>query len=287
MKKRSFVLGIISNIGKSKSINQDSILVEIGENRSGEFGLFVVADGMGGHYAGEYASRLSVGMLRTWWHHVLPSKADMGQIYETLRETVMNINKCVYEYGISIEKTVGTTLTVFFVKEDTYKIMHIGDCRIYRIGQSGKKNDMKPQLVPDIEQLTQDHTLIAKQIREGTLNIEDTRMQPARNILTDCIGVKEYIELFEYTGKMSKDDIFLICSDGFYNRLEESEIVGVIGRHSSMGLYPQTTLEQLVELLYKRDEKDDVSAILIDQEHETRWGMMNGLKRNQQIFSKI
>ncbi len=256
MSRNNFKIGILSDAGNTKVINQDNVLVEIGENKAGEFGLFAVADGMGGLSNGETASLLCVDMLKAWWNSELKDFFKLGEIDfinsvgNSLEELFASINKSVRAYSESTGKKTGTTLTLLFIHKDSFLIKHIGDSRVYRVNR-------------DITQLTFDHTWVAAQVMRGNMDKEEARRHPDRNVLTQCLGVRSDIDVFELTGTISSKDTFLICSDGFYNSLDEEEILGLIGYGEKSEEAFQALLGKLMEQGRSRGEKDNISAIIV------------------------
>ncbi len=261
MDNRSFLMGALCNIGKVKKSNQDSILVKVGHYDHEEFGLFVVADGLGGLAHGERASFMVTEECKKWWEEELSAMlcSDMhiniDVIQKQLGFLIQRINKKIFEYAGSINARVGSTLSMLFLFKDMYVIKHIGDSRIYRISGT-------------MEQMTEDHSWVAQQVREGKMTQKTAKTHAKRNILTRCLGVSEDIDLFETMGYVNKEDLFLLCSDGFYNDLDEREISDAIHRYlqSDQGDI-QETVVALFRRVVNRGARDNISAIII-QQHE-------------------
>ncbi|MFZ5988213.1 MAG: PP2C family protein-serine/threonine phosphatase [Bacillota bacterium] len=258
MLKRSFSIGALTDVGNVKKINQDNILVRIGDGSLGEFGLFVVADGMGGLAAGETASRMIVNGFSSWWDNKLSSmlntdeNLNIGIVNKELDTLIRAINSDIIDFGLSINDKVGSTLSMLFIYGSTYLIKHIGDSRVYLINSSMTK-------------LTEDHSWVALQVREGKMTPEEARNHPKRNILTRCIGVTHDIEIFETGGEIRPEDSFVLCSDGFYNYLDENEIhEGIIsGKEDDDNV--QEYLVHLLEKVKLRGAHDNVSVIAVCQ----------------------
>lgn len=258
MRKRSFAIGALSEIGYVKRTNQDRILIKIGEDQFGEFGLFVVADGMGGLTAGDRASEIVVTEFKSWWNHNLSIilgyniKFNIDVIDKELDKLILDINKKVIEFGKAINNSVGTTLTMLFIYRNQYIIKHIGDSRIYKINK-------------DIEKLTEDHSWIAKQVREGKINEKEAVNHPRRHILLQCIGIKETLDVFNKKGEVADDDMFLVCSDGFYNLLLKNEILDTIQEFKENNEDIQNKVVELMKKVKSRGAADNASVILIEQ----------------------
>lgn len=257
MNKRIFSLGVLSDKGLVKESNQDGILIEIGEGRNGEFGLFAVADGMGGHAAGDVASEMAISGLRNWWCSMLPDIAagdvelySGGLISLSLEKAINNINAEIIGYGARIGERVGTTLSVLFIFEDLYWIEHVGDSRIYIVNKA-------------VRQVTEDHSLVAGLVAGGFISRGEAAVHPKRNILTRCLGAKHRLELFESRGSLQKGDVFILCSDGFYVRLEEDEILSAVDKYQSGRHRLQNIVDVLSGTVKARGEADNISAIFI------------------------
>ncbi|SKC37856.1 PP2C family protein-serine/threonine phosphatase [Maledivibacter halophilus] len=256
MKKRRFSIGTLSDIGYVKKTNQDRILIKIGEEYLGEFGLFVVADGMGGLKAGDMASEIVIKEFKYWWDSRLSlvvkemNKINLNTIGGELDNLIFHINKRIIEFGKSINGRVGTTLSMLLIYRDQYIIKHIGDSRIYKI------ND-------DMIMLTKDDSWVAEQVRLGIMNIEKAANHPKKHVLLKCIGIKEELDIFENKGEVFKEDIFLLCSDGFYNLLIKDEILRALKEFKENDM--QKTVEKLMGIVKSRGAPDNASVILIYQ----------------------
>lgn len=256
MRKRSFSVGVSSEIGYVRRTNQDRVLIKIGEELFGEFGIFVVADGMGGLTAGDKASEIVITEFKTWWHNKLAEilntkdEVNIDIIDHELNRLILEINKKVIKFSRSIKSRVGTTLSMLFIHRNEYIIKHIGDSRIYKINR-------------DITMLTEDHSWIAKQIRQGSINKQEAVNHPRRHILLQCIGVKEVLDIFEIKGEILEGDMFLLCSDGFYNPLKKHEIMEAVEEFKKNGEDIQEIVKKLMEKVKARGARDNASAIFI------------------------
>ena len=272
MRKRSFSIGTLSDIGYVKRTNQDRVLIKIGEEQFGEFGLFLIADGMGGLTDGHRASELVMREFIDWWNNNLFSiingsgELDIDRIDRELNELIFHINKEIIRYGKSIDSKVGTTLSMLFIYRNEYIIKHIGDSRIYRI-----KNE--------VIRLTEDHSWVSEQIRQGRMNEEEAVNHPKSHVLLQCIGVRENLNIFEKKGRVLDEDIFLLCSDGFYNLLMKDEILDVVREYRVKDEDIQSKVEELMEKVKIRGAFDNASVILICQNYgKEKTGIFEKLK---------
>lgn len=257
MVKKYFSVAAVSDLGGGKSTNQDNILVKIGENKYGDFGLFIVADGMGGLSYGAIASRIVVNKFGIWWETrfkeiIKNYNVDILKVVnEELKYTVEEANNEVMKFSKVVGQRVGTTISALFIYKDTYIIKHVGDSRIYVV------ND-------DLIQLTIDHSWVAREIRQGRLTEEEAKKHPRRNVLTQCIGVSSKIDIYEDFGMINKDESFFICSDGCYRLIRGTEVQDSIKefRKNSKGSLKEL-IENLLKSVKNRNPKDNISIVIV------------------------
>ena len=204
--------------------------------------LFVVADGLGGHLAGEVASSTAVKRLRDYLENL--SGED---IKEALKVIFQRLNREIYNMGISspARKGMGTTLTLLYIKGNHAYIAHVGDSRVYRISEQG------------IEQLTQDQSFVEKLVSNGLLSEEEAKKHPRKNVLLQMIGMKKEVEP-QIIGpfEVREGDRFLLCTDGLSNLVMDREIYEVFSRLSL-----KEAVDFLVDLAKKRGGPDNITAI--------------------------
>jgi protein phosphatase len=205
--------------GMVRDHNEDSILILGGEKSPlGVDALLVVADGMGGHAAGEVASRMTVdgiiGLMSR--SDDLPS-AEGSEYLRFLGEIVQQVNNTIFQAGQDEDKRgMGTTCTVAVVRGDQLFVSHVGDSRAYLL-RSG-----------DLHQITQDHSWVEEQVRQGTLSPEEARNHPNRNIITRAVGLEPKVEVDGYLVGLANKDILLLCSDGLTTMIEDSQISEIL-----------------------------------------------------------
>lgn len=227
-------VGMATHVGKVRTINEDSI------GRKGT--LFVLADGMGGHQAGEVASALVV-------ERVLALETNSSDFKTTLTSTLNEANQALLAYADEHQECLGmgTTVVVAKVEPDHIAVAHIGDSRAYLWGQG--------QLI----QLTVDHSLVNELVRSGGITEEEAKNHPQRNILTQALGAPglltpEYRE-FPFTA----GDRLLLCSDGLTAMLGDEEIERLLGT----ALSAQEVADQLVAAANDQGGIDNISAIVV------------------------
>lgn len=248
------IFGQATDVGMVRTNNQDAALSFFATARSVEeqpdFGLFIVADGMGGHHDGEKASAITTRTLAAeittaLYLPLLSSESDAHQvpISETLEEAVRRANSDVLTHV----PDGGTTLTAVTVIGDLAYIAHVGDSRIYLL--QGER----------IEQITRDHSLVQRLKELGQLTDAEMADHPQKNVLYRALGQGDALEVDTMTRRLPPNSRLLLCSDGLWNQVEEREIVDVITKHQN----PQEACEKLVELANARGGIDNVTAILL------------------------
>jgi protein serine/threonine phosphatase len=248
----SYVFAAQTEVGLKKNCNQDSIILKRARFKGEEVCIGVICDGMGGLSCGEFASKSIVEAFSDWftnhysnYENIWDEKKigiDLGNILSSENEGLLYYGK---EHGIYL----GTTITAILLVGRKYFVCHVGDTRLYKISSS------------KIRRLTNDHTVIAKEIAEGRLNDVDARRDPRRNVLLQCIGATEDVEPDMFCGEVVKGDILLLCSDGFRHEISEKEILNTLLKCDNTGL--NKGLRKLIDLNLKRKEHDNISAALI------------------------
>ena len=231
-----------TDIGSKRTMNQDSVYCN--ENSVGSFqNLFIVADGMGGHKAGDYASRLCVEKMVS---AVEQSKSITP--VTILEEAVTEANKGVLEEAKANAEYegMGTTMVACTLQEDTLYIANIGDSRLYII------ND-------DIKQITKDHSWVEEMVKKGELTESQARIHPQKNIITRALGIDEVVHADYFEIDVKPDDKILMCSDGLTNMVEDEDIEYIIRHSSSI----EKAVENLVEKANENGGKDNITVILV------------------------
>ena len=200
-----------TDVGRKREINQDYVYVT--DKPIGPFpNLLVVADGMGGHKAGDFASKYTVKILREELEHTSLDKPE-----EILRGVVTKANHELIRAAHSDVKLegMGTTLVAGTIVGNTLYFANVGDSRLYLI------NDK-------IRQISKDHSLVEEMVRLGGIKAEEAKNHPDKNIITRAIGVKEEVEADIYEYRMKKGDIILMCTDGLSNMVEDEDMFDIV-----------------------------------------------------------
>jgi len=240
-----------TDVGRHRKANEDAFF------RDDELRLYVVADGMGGHAAGEVASSEAVD---TVFGMVKRGMATIGDSNEPLNEARARAACRVIEGAIQAatymvfaiaeldrEKTgMGTTITAALGVGGSLITGQVGDSRIYQI-RDGKA-----------VQITEDHTLIAWQIKQGLISADEARTSPHRNVITRAVGNRDYVEVDTSVVAVEAGDRYLLCSDGLHGYLQDDEIPDLAA------LGGDEAVEQFVELANSRGGRDNITAILLE-----------------------
>lgn len=235
-------------MGLVRTNNEDSFFMDEGA------GLFVVADGMGGHASGEIASNMAVTVIRDYLKNENnPHIGDYNNKHSVSSNRLMSAvrlaNKAIFEASLSNAgwKGMGTTITALLLKGNSLSIAHVGDSRAYLV-RSGS-----------MEQLTNDHSLVAEQFRQGLLNEEDLRQAENRNILIRAAGVGPEVAVDSDEMTMFAGDRLLVCSDGLTGMVGDDELLSVLLACSS----PEADCDRLIAMAKKNGGRDNITVLLL------------------------
>ena len=232
-----------TDIGRSRSVNQDYVYVS--ETPVGNLpNLFIVADGMGGHNAGDFASAFAVQVMVD----SVKEDADFNPI-KVIRHGIEVANYELIEQAKKSEerKGMGTTMVVATVVGNYVYVANVGDSRLYVIGNR-------------ITQITKDHSLVQEMVRMGELTEEAARNHPDKNIITRALGAEEIVNIDFFDFRLDKDSNILMCSDGLSNMVSNEEIQNIIQNKSEI----QEKGETLLGLANEHGGKDNIAVVLIE-----------------------
>lgn len=279
----TLLVGRRSDPGRVRELNEDSLLTleieQVLQSVSTPVGLYAVADGMGGHSAGEIASALSISTLaRTILSKVMlpvieeaqaeasatssaeftPRKAEglsagPGTILdygELLKEACLEANRAVYERGRTVRSDMGTTLVAALVVGSEAYIANIGDSRAYRVNGQ------------EIQQITTDHSVVERLVATGQITKEEARTHPDRNLIYRTIGDKPQVEIDVFHQSLNRGDWLVLCSDGLHGLVEDAQIQQMV----TTCLHPQAACEELVRLANQAGGDDNITVIAIKVE---------------------
>lgn len=232
-----------TDVGMKRQVNQDYVYTS--EAPVGCLpNLFIVADGMGGHKAGDYASRRTTELIVDYI-----SKAEAGSPIRVIREALENANSVICQESSSNDDYygMGTTAVVATIIDDELYVGNVGDSRLYVIDR-------------DITQITKDHSLVEEMVRAGQIERDSARTHPDKNIITRAIGAALEVKVDFFDTHLKPGDIILMCSDGLTNMVEDEDIRIIVNRE------PDVTAKAL-ELINRANEnggKDNIAVVIID-----------------------
>lgn len=218
--------------GMVRPTNQDTLLIRNN--------LYGVADGMGGHLGGETASKLAMQVIDNMLSNKSPSETILRIGMEAANRRVFERQK--YD---STLRGMGTTLTLLWVGDELVFIAHVGDSRAYLL-RDGKLTCM-----------TDDHSVVGEMLRNNALTPAEAKAHPYRNVITRAIGTNPVVEVDLTKEEKKPGDVWLVCSDGLFNKLEDSEIEDII-----LHTKEEETIKKLLELTLERGAEDNVSILL-------------------------
>lgn len=236
--------------GKVRTQNEDSVGVFYGEHQC----LGVVADGMGGHAAGEVASRLALEHAGKRWEEV-SARLSKEEAVDWLNRLVRSINDYLYRYSVEHEECrgMGTTIALVFFCEAFFAVSAVGDSRVY-LWEKGQA----------LRQVTEDHTLVNELVKSGELSKEAAEDHPKKHILTRALGTEPGIELDSEVVEWSEGSRVIICSDGLSNKLSDEKISEILEDGSP--LHEKT--EKMISLANEAGGEDNISMIIVSNESD-------------------
>lgn len=243
-----FETGAISHVGRVRSANEDNLVVRP------EFGIWAVADGMGGHENGALASATVAAAIER-----IGATQSAPDLLARLEDGVLHANAELRQrIADNGGAAMGSTLAVLLVHERHFACVWSGDSRIYlvRAGQ--------------ITQISRDHTEVQDMVERGVLTPEEAKRSPRRHVITRAIGVHDMPELDLDSGEIESEDVFVLCSDGLTEHVADDEILQAIDDAGA-----QQACDALLALTLQRGARDNVTVIIVryhqDEARTTRW----------------
>ena len=245
-----------TDIGIKKATNQDSLCVKIAETSVGKVVLAIICDGMGGLSKGEVASASVINRFSEWFEQELSVqlvKDDLGDIEYCWGRMIQEQNQRIAEYGRKVKIRLGTTWTALLLIDSKHLLIgHVGDSRVYRIDEQ------------KLEVLTEDQTVVGREIRRGRLTPEQAKSDPRRNVLLQCVGASKLVEPQFIYGRPEPGEVYMLCSDGFRHMITEDEIHRAFTpkRLDNEAVMMERAIE-LVDLNKQRQESDNITVVLV------------------------
>jgi serine/threonine protein phosphatase PrpC len=228
-------------VGIIRSGNEDNYLM------LPEKGMFIVADGMGGHAAGEVASEMAVQMIARGLQGVLgKSESEATQM---MRWAIHESNAAIFQRTVDEpeKRGMGTTATAMVINGPRYVVGQVGDSRAYLLRDG------------ELSQVTKDHSYVQEQVDAGYLTPEQARTHPYSNVITRCVGANSDVVPDIYVGTLKTDDLFLLASDGLTGMLEDHELLSILQTDSQ----PAVLVDSLVSEANRRGGLDNITVIIV------------------------
>lgn len=233
----------ITDTGIIRETNQDYLFAS--EKSVGNLpNLFIVADGMGGHRAGDYASRHTVERIVA---SITRTKEEKP--ISILKEAIDKANELLVAESKRDETKsgMGTTLVIASIFDNTMYVANVGDSRLYICGQS-------------IRQITRDHSLVNEMILMGEISEEEAKNHPDKNVITRAIGVKEHVEADYFEVELTNDELVLLCTDGLTNMISDEEIQKILVNDEIL----ENKAEKLIKRANKNGGSDNITVMIIN-----------------------
>lgn len=232
----------MTDIGRKRKVNQDYLFFS--DEPVGCFpNLYIVADGMGGHKAGDYASRYTIERV------VASVSRNTGEEpIAIMKEAINKANELLVAESREDESKsgMGTTLVIGTIIGNKLFVANIGDSRLYVVGQN-------------MRQITRDHSLVDEMVRLGEINADEARVHPDKNIITRAVGTSDHVEADFFEVEITADDTILLCTDGLTNMVRDDEILDIIKKYDNA----QAATMQLVKEANANGGRDNITVMII------------------------
>lgn len=230
-----------TDVGVVRSGNEDAFLMVP------DAGIFIVADGMGGHAAGEVASEMSVQIVGRSLENIV-GRPD-AEAAETIRKGIVDANAAIFQRTLveQDKRGMGTTVTAMVINGERYMIGQVGDSRAYLLRDG--------QLL----QVTKDHSYVQEQVDAGYLTPAQARTHPYSNVITRCVGANSDVAPDIYGGTLHGNDLFLLASDGLTGMLEDEDLLTIL----TSGRSPGELVDKLISEANRRGGLDNVTVIIV------------------------
>lgn len=249
----------VSHVGRVRSVNEDSAWVR---QLDQGYILGIVADGMGGHLAGDTASRLAVETVSQDLSG-LETELPLSTLSAALSDAILHANEVIFRQAAENEKfhNMGTTVVAVLMSDSAGVIGHIGDSRAYLI------SDRK------VAQLTEDHTLVNELFKNGQISEEEVQVHPLKNVVTRALGTDKEVDVDLYSVQMEPGDVLMLCSDGLSNMVSSEQILTIVGQAD---LLLSERAERLLQLALLAGGDDNITVALFEMPQAVASGKEQG-----------
>jgi len=252
-----YKIAVQTDVGIKKDTNQDSCCIKEAVTDKGNIIFAVICDGMGGLAKGEVASATLIKVFSDWFEKELPQILSVENPLEEIKyrweRIIKEQNQIIATYGKSLRLQLGSTITALIILEDNrYLIGHVGDSRAYMI------NDDR------VTVLTEDQTVVAREIKQGKLTPQEAENDPRRNVLLQCVGASRIVEPEFYSGVAKLNECYMLCSDGFRHVITQQEMFEALAPENNPDEDTMNRhITELIELNKFRHENDNITSLLI------------------------
>ena len=238
-----FQVAYKTDVGRKRTNNQDAVKL------CDDLNCYIVADGMGGHLAGEIASQTAVETIEAY----IRTHIEAGEFEDCIRQAIVEANKRIYLESLDNTeyRGMGTTCSMVLLQGDNIHVGHVGDSRIYFVNNQG------------VKQITTDHSLVENLIANGEITKEEAKTHPKRHVITRAIGTDPTVEVDYGNYEIGSIKQIVICSDGLTEKVDDQEILNTINTHTI-----DDAVDLLVELANERGGTDNISVILVSLTNE-------------------
>jgi serine/threonine protein phosphatase PrpC len=245
-----------TDIGRIRLLNEDSFFVQ---NHSNEFSVAIVADGMGGHRAGDMASQTAIEAIAPHLSNI-PAGSSIEECKEIIRAAVYQANQLVYELSLANPDLhgMGTTVAIAVATSKWFIVAHVGDSRVYLLENSVKR----------LHQLTADHSLVSELVKSGQLAEEEVATHPHRNVLTRAVGTDQHVALEVGNWMWNEGDLLLLCSDGLSNMVKEANLNHILSQPIAI----DEKAKALIQAALAGGGDDNITVALISNESNEQGG---------------
>jgi len=233
-----------TDVGLVRNDNQDAVFSRV---YSAKRGLFIVADGMGGHRGGKVASTMAIEIITQYFEANYNNKMKTDQIKDVMIKAVEEANSKIYDKSLSAEELsgMGTTVVMMYLNDKKLYTVSAGDSRAYVC--SGTR----------IYQITTDHSLVANLISQGLISTEEAKAHPQKNVITRAVGSEDSIMVDFFETNLEKNDVVISCSDGLHGLVSDDEIAGVVA-------YAETDIaDKLILLAKEKGGNDNITVVAV------------------------
>ena len=245
-----------TDIGIRKSTNQDSTAIRIVDTPEGQVAFAIVCDGMGGLAKGELASKEVITAFCRWFDEefitqVLDDSFSALRLRDDWNSIIQTENRLLSVYGSDNNIMLGTTVSAILMYRNDFYIVHVGDSRVYELHDS-------------VRILTKDQTFVAREIAAGRMTPEEAKIDPRRSVLLQCVGASAKVTPDFLKGKIQRNAVYFVCSDGFRHQISEEEIMEKLGPDNAANMEElKYGCVYLTELVKNRKETDNITVAAI------------------------